>query len=73
MCIYSCVSAYFDPESTEAQITSVETNQGFVSLNVTLDMGAHYLDYNNTVRVRVRDTMGAATEIDIDTVRVSHG
>ena len=68
----SMLSAYFDDETTEAQITSVETNQGSVRLNVSLDMGAYKLDFNNTVRVRVRDTMGAATEIDIDTVRVSH-
>ena len=71
--LLSLVAAYFDPQSTEAQITSVETNQGSVQINVTLDMGAHHLDYNNTVRVRVRDTMGAATEMDIDTVRVSRG
>ncbi|KAK7111823.1 hypothetical protein V1264_011390 [Littorina saxatilis] len=62
--------SFFDEQSVKTQITVVKTPRGSVDLNVTLSQGAHYLDYNNSVRVVIRDTMGASTEYTIDTVRV---
>ncbi|XP_035826232.1 uncharacterized protein LOC118477165 [Aplysia californica] len=53
-----------DEDTVDKQITSVKTEQGTLSIQVSLSEGPHYLNYKQTIIVKVRDMLGSIQEYD---------
>ncbi|CAL1538860.1 unnamed protein product, partial [Lymnaea stagnalis] len=59
-----------DNSTVDKQITSVKTDSGRYTLNVSLSEGPDYLNYTQTIIVKVRDTLGAIYTMNCGSVVV---